>query len=32
MHLERTSLAAGAAAEHAAAQKIIKYADIMNIV
>jgi len=29
-YLDRTSLAAGAAAEHAAAQKTIKYADIMH--
>jgi len=29
-HLDRTPLASGAAAEHAAAQKIIKYADIMQ--
>ena len=29
-HLDRTSLAAGSAAEHAAAQKTIKYADIMH--
>jgi len=29
-HLDQTSLAAGAAAEQAVAQKFIKYADIMH--